>query len=233
MSELKRFAGYHAVKEEPLIQLPRGGYIAKILNVKLDRSRYDRERITFMVEIVEGPYQGFYHRDYEARKGGTYEAKYRGIYNIARPMEDGSEQSLRDIDRFNRTMGAVESSNPGYRWDWHLNSLKDKIVGLSVREYEYQGGVYTEIGKFIPIDTIRNGLFRPMNKRIAQADNASLPQLGSQPYLPPLASMPQTAASASVPPRTPYLPQVPPQPPASGTPVANGYVQVDDDEIPF
>ena len=72
------------------------------------------------------------------------------------------------LDRFNLTMGAIMASNPGFNWNWNTDSLKGMTVGISVRESEYNGCIFTEIGKFIPVSVIRNGTFRPMKRRSSQ-----------------------------------------------------------------
>jgi hypothetical protein len=77
------------------------------------------------------------------------------------------------LDKFNTTLGAIADSNPGYVWNWDASSLIGLTVGISVRENEYQGSIYTEIGKLIPVAFIRNGTFRPMRRRISREDGNS------------------------------------------------------------
>lgn len=175
MSEIIRFDGYRACQEKPRRILPVGGYVAQIQGVKLTADNAGNPRIAFRVEIIEGAYENFYHQDYEAAKGGIYEAKYRGVYNIPVPDNSRSEWNLRNVDRFNMTMGAIEGSNPGYTWDWNIESLKGLKVGISVRESMYRGSLYTEIGKFIPLSIIRNHHFRPMGRKVYQEDGYSAP----------------------------------------------------------
>lgn len=167
MSEIKRFNGYKPVAEVPRSLLPIGGYIAKILKAKVDRDGAGRQRLSFCVDIIEGPYKDFFMQDYKSRQGGAYEAKYRGVYRITVP-QDGITNEDYDIDRFNRTMGALEKSNPGYQWNWDETGLKGLVVGLSVRESVFNDSLFTEIGKFIPVSIIREGHFRPMRRRISQ-----------------------------------------------------------------
>ncbi len=214
MSELKRFDGYQPIKEAPSMQLPKGGYIAQILDVHMESTAIANQRMVFQVEIIEGPFKDFFHREYDARQGSLYSGKYRGVYGILYPLNN-SESELRSIDRFNKTMGAIEGSNPGYAWDWNLQSLKGRTVGLSVREFEYQGGIFTEIGKFIPVDIIRSGQFRPMQRRLAQERTPD--------NLPAMAGTPAAKATAFP---TQSLPVASTMPPVS-------YVSVEDDEIPF
>lgn len=232
MSELVRFSGYQAIEEKPRLILPRGGYIAKILGVRLEESAFARKRLIFKVEIVEGPYKNFYHRDYESRQGGIYEARYHGVYSILYPLGDETLEDQPFVDRFNLTMGAIESSNPAFQWDWKLASLKGLYVGLSVREVEYNGVTSTEIGKFIPISMIQSGRFRPMAKRIGQP--ASAPDAPAQSGMPKIPGM-QTPPTNQKPPITFGASTIPdaqtakPQEPK----VSETYIEVDDDTCPF
>lgn len=232
MSELKQFAGFYSIQEAPRLQLPRGGYIAQIINVKVETTSLGKKRLAFLVEIVEGPFAGYFHRDYETRKESPYEAKYRGIYNIAVVDEAGIGVSPGDVERFCRTIGAIEGSNPDYKWNWQIESLLNKYVGLSVRECEFHGNVFTEIGKFIPLSTIRNGNFQPMGRRTVQdspyaAQTAGQAGAGNhQPY---------TAASVG---QNPYLPSVvyaqPVEATSAGAEKASVvHKAVADDEVPF
>lgn len=170
--EINRFNGYQPITESPHMMLPVGGYIATIIHAKIEPVANKRQRILLYVEVAEGPYKGFFHQDYSSRKGSMYEAKYHGVYNIAVPVGDGTKQDDYDIIRFNKTLGAIESSNSGYHWNWKLEDLKGLTVGLSIRESEYKNVVFTEIGKFIPVSIIRDGHFRPMRRRISQ-DNTT------------------------------------------------------------
>lgn len=185
MSELRRFNGYNPTPETIREQLPVGGYIARIQFVKVETRPDNSQRLIFRTEIIEGPYADFFHRDYNAQRGGAYEAKYRGDYSILCPDEKGSDPKL--VDWFNHTMGAIEDSNPGYKWDWNTSSLQGRIVGLSVREAEYQQSVYTEIGKFIPVSVVREGRFRPMKRREERKNN---PAPSPQPFIPQQPSSP-------------------------------------------
>ena len=50
--------------------------------------------------------------------------------------------------------------------------LKGKLVGISVREAEYQGVVYTEIGRLESVKQVRAGTVRPMKPRASGASAA-------------------------------------------------------------
>ena len=122
-----------------------------------------------MVEIAEGPFANFYRKDFEFQKSfSKYPARYRGIYRIICPTDHLSPEDAWRMDKFNHSLGAILESNPGYEWKWDAGSLAGLSIGISVRENEYRGSVFTEIGKLIPVSTIQEGKFRPMRRRISR-----------------------------------------------------------------
>lgn len=234
MSELVRFSGYQAIEEKPRLILPRGGYIAVILSVHLEDSAFARKRMIFKVEISEGPYKNFYQRDYESRQGGIYEARYHGTYSILYPLGDATPEDQIFVDRFNLTMGAIESSNPNFQWNWQLSSLKGLSVGLSVREVEYNGVTSTEIGKFIPISMIQSGRFRPMAKRIGQpAPSSDTPAQSGIPKIPGMQTPPAIPKSPITYGASAFPNSQTAQPQETKPKPSETYIEVDDDTCPF
>ena len=165
MSNVNPFNGFRPMQEQFRAQLPVGGYIAVIQDARAENRADGNQMLVFTVEITEGPYAGFFLKDYRAQEGGQYPARYRGVYRIFCPTNNLQQEDLWMLDRFNLTMGAIMASNPGFNWNWNTDSLKGMTVGISVRENEYNGCIFTEIGKFIPVSVIRNGTFRPMKRR--------------------------------------------------------------------
>ena len=168
MSNVNPFNGFRPMQEQFRAQLPVGGYIAVIQDALAENRADGNQMLVFTVEITEGPYAGFFLKDYHAQEGGQYPARYRGVYRIFCPTNNLQPDDLWMLDRFNLTMGAIMASNPGFNWNWNTDSLKGMTVGISVRESEYNGCIFTEIGKFIPVSVIRNGTFRPMKRRASQ-----------------------------------------------------------------
>lgn len=176
MNKLQQFAGYRPVQSSHRAQLPIGGYVAMIIDAHMEPLRSGQgQRMVFRLEIAEGEYEGFYTLDYEAQQGGKYEARFRGTYSILYPTGDGSERDGYAVSRFNRVMGAIESSNPDYHWDWQLNSLKGRTMGIIVRESEYNDNVYTEIGMLIDADAVRTGRYRLMPRRVPRNESFASP----------------------------------------------------------
>ena len=219
MSELRRFEGYRPIVESPRELLPVGGYVAKIQAVKVEDLPSGSQRLTFRTEIAEGPYSGFFHKDYDSQRNSAFEVKYRGDYGIICPDKEGTDKKL--LEWFGRTMGAIEDSNAGYHWNWDTRSLIGLTVGLSVREAVYRKNVYCEIGKFVPVSLVREGRVHPMERRVSD-ESETTPQpvpvvpTFTQPVVPPVST-------------PPVAPNTPPAPPTPALP----FSYMADDDIPF
>lgn len=246
MNEIRPFNGYKPVQEQLREQLPVGGYVCQIINAQVETRQDGSQQLAVMVEIAEGPYINFFHRDYQSQQNRMYSPRYRGICRILCPGEQMRQEDSWIVDRFNTSIGAIMYSNPGYVWNWDAASLKGLTVGISVRENEYRGSVYTEIGKLIPISMIRDGSFRPMRRRVSQESSIV------QGYPAPAYSVQQAAeppAPAAMIPRAGgySLPQgqgvqavqnaipqgVDPMSPAAALPSALPASYTDDTDIPF
>ena len=166
-NEIRHFNGYNPSLEKPRDVLPVGGYICKIIKAKAQDLPDGNQELDLMLEIVEGAYTGFFHRDYDSQNR-SYTPRYRGIYKVVCPTNNLRPEDAWRLDKFNFTLGAITASNPGYEWNWDASSLAGLSVGISVRENEYRGIIRTEIGKLIPVSTILNGNFRPMKRRISR-----------------------------------------------------------------
>lgn len=172
---IKRFGSYKANYQaggsfEPLAP---GAYVCQILGAKVEETQYG-QRLIFQVDVIEGPAAGYYQKRFQAGATGSYENKYKGVYRLNVPTDDGSEKDGWNVNRFNSTMGAIEMSNPGFRFSFDLpeNQFKGKLVGINVREREWEmngnTGVTTEIGEFVPVDDVRAGKVRPMKRKELQ-----------------------------------------------------------------
>ena len=158
---MKPYNGYEAkpiVKKETL---PKGGYVAKIVNAK--EMVYDWGRqLVIGFDILEGEYKGFFQKDFA--QNPNEDKKWRGTFRLRVPNDDGSEQDNWAKNSFGHATLAIEDSNPGYHWDWNEAGLKGKIVGVLFRnrEWEFNGntGWTTECCAFCPVDEIHSGKFK-------------------------------------------------------------------------
>lgn len=160
-------------------RLPAGGYIGKIIGVKV--ASYEGANGTFdmleiALDITEGEFKDFYKKQYEA---STLEnKKWKGVIRLNIPTEDGSE-----LDAFRQRIlkgatDAVEESNSGYRWDWDESKLKGKKIGFLVRDkqYDYKGkqGFFSDIFALISVEAVREHKYKdPVPKLLNNGSGSS------------------------------------------------------------
>ena len=148
-------------------RLPAGGYIIKIL---------DAEEVTFpssralkiSFDIIEGEYKDYYATNYKNQR--QEDKKWKGVFNLFIPKEDGSQNDEYTKSKFKSCMDAVEESNPGYRWEWEESTLKGKIAGVIMRdkEWEFNGntGFTAEVFSLETVGKIRENKFKIPKPRL-------------------------------------------------------------------
>jgi hypothetical protein len=163
---IAKYDGFDAVKEPgDYEKLEVGGYICKILKVTVDNKQYG-ECLTIAFDIAEGERKGYYRRRFDAAKlANPQGAKWTGYYY--QTINRDSEK----IKYFKGFIGAVEKSNPGYKWDWNEKSLEGKLFGGVFGEEEYEakdGTVKTSVKcRFVrSVDHVRNGVDIPECKKL-------------------------------------------------------------------
>lgn len=172
---MKAFNGFEAKKSAGREILPVGGYVAKILNA--EEVTYDWGSVLLVsFDVIEGDYRDFFAKDYKAQD--SEDKKWRGTYRLNIPKDDGSEKDGWTKRTFGNAMWAIESSNPGYHWNWDEASLKNKVVGVLFRnrEWEMNGntGWTTECCAMTSVDDIRQGTFKtPKDKPLKASDSGS------------------------------------------------------------
>jgi hypothetical protein len=166
---MKPFAGYEAKYQAPggnaFGKLPAGVYVGKIYGAKADD-----KCLTLQLDVTEGEHNQYYHKRFEADKDSPYGQKYKGMLRLNIP--DGGQYHETHEKIFNSAMGAIELSNPGYKWDWVEAGLKGKAIGFCVREREFIAtdgsvSVVNEIFKLVTEEDARNGkLDTPKRKNL-------------------------------------------------------------------
>ena len=181
---MKRFSGYEAKKASGREYLPAGGYTAKILDAK--EVRYDwGEVLIFSFDILEGQYKDFFAADYRAQD--REDKKWRGVFRLTLPRDDGSEKDGWSKRAFNNAIWSLEESNPGYRLDWtplesgDYGQFKGKLVGVLFRNREWEkdgnAGWMTECCALTSISDIREKKFKmPKDKPLSRKAPAAAPQ---------------------------------------------------------
>ena len=157
---MKQFSGYKAEAPARREKLPAGGYVARIMDAR--EQEYDWGAVLVIsFDILEGEHKDFFKTDY--RNQQVEDKKWRGVYRLREPKDDGSERDAWSKRTFGNAMWAVESSNPGYHWDWNEAGLKGKTVGVLFRnrEWEMNGntGWTTECCALTDADSIRENRY--------------------------------------------------------------------------
>lgn len=182
---MKRYSGATAEKIATREQLPIGGYEVKIISIK--EEVYDwGTRLAIAFDIVEGDYKGFYQKDFDNQTGE--DKKWRGVYRIYEPKDDGSEKDAWTKRTFNNFIYCLEDSNPGYHLDWaplekgDFSQLKGKLLGMLFRSEEwemnnngeYRTGWSTRPFAVLSTGDIKDGNFKmPKDKPLKEKASAA------------------------------------------------------------
>ena len=146
--------------------LPAGGYVCQILSARVENSEWG-DTLIIAHDVCEGEYAGIFKRDYD--NNPREDKKWRGLYRLRLPKDDGSEQDGWKKRTLGNFIWAVEASNPGYAWGWDEKTLKGKKIGLLYRNKEWamegRSGWTTEAGGTVSVDDIREGKFKPLKDR--------------------------------------------------------------------
>lgn len=111
-----------------IFQVEPGWYACKILEVKETESAWGSPSVTFFFDIADGPFAGFFSKDYKANTDPN--KKWRGSL----------EQSIdeKGLPYFKGLITAIQDSNPGYTFDFDEGKLKGKLVGIGFRKEWYE-----------------------------------------------------------------------------------------------
>lgn len=167
---MKKLKGYDNAKvmSGGVPQLPKGGYIAKILDCKEESSATGYTWLAFSFDIAEGEHKGHFAEQYRANTNEN--KKWRGTYNAFIP-DESSQYYEENLSKFKTMMANIEESNPGFRMEWFEdptefgNQFKGKTIGVIFGEKEFA----TESGEVITltecrgirsVECIKNGKFK-------------------------------------------------------------------------
>ena len=148
--------------------LPAGGYVAKILNAKVEEYSWG-EKLVISFDIAEGEYKDFFRNQYN--ENTREDKKWKGNFRLTVPNE-GNQYFDSQKRTFGNAIWAIEESNPSFRWAWDENALKGKMVGVLFRNFEWamddgRSGWSTECCTFVSVEDVRTGNFKqPKDKPI-------------------------------------------------------------------
>ena len=171
---IKTYDGYKAQQNSSKPDnLPAGLYVGVCKGARVEETSWGGQRLILALDVAEGEHKDHYQNllDWE-QKNGSYTPKWKGSFRMNVPTGDGSEKDAWTKRSFEGNIWCIEQSNPGYKFDFNEQSLKGKLVGLNVRnkEWEYNDmtGWTTEIGRLEPVDDVRSGKAKVMKDRPLQ-----------------------------------------------------------------
>lgn len=162
--------GYKQAEATSFSELPKlqpGGYVVKILNVKVEPTDWG-SRLAIQFDIAEGEFKGFFDKLYKATPDEWENKKWKGSMRLSIPHNTGDETKFKkSLGYFKSQIQAFENSNANLHIDcerdWDENVLKGKLVGalFNEKEWEMNGntGWFTQCKRFVPVNDIRSGNF--------------------------------------------------------------------------
>lgn len=156
-------------------KLPAGGYVARIKDGFIEKTKYG-DRLAIEFDIAEGEYAGYYQADYERSANSQYGQKWRGVYRAYVPDDSGTGSDNFNKNIMNNVIASILSSNPSYKWNWDERTLKNLVVGVLMREreYEFENGKRwgVECFKLTDANAIRSGNFEVPPPRTLRRNSA-------------------------------------------------------------
>ena len=176
---IKKFDGYDDIEIfEGGKALEVGGYILKIMNAKVEEYA-TCSILKVAIDIAEGEFKDHFKERFERDKKSNSDAKWKGIFDVFIPKDDGSELDNYTKQNFKRFITSVEKSNKGFKWAWDETKLKGKLFGGIFGREEFQ----TDKGEFKfavkcrwcnSVETIKSGDFKIPDDKLIKRDNASV-----------------------------------------------------------
>ena len=173
---MKAFNGLEIKKSVSASEpLPAGGYVAKILNAKVEEYNWG-EVLVISFDIAEGEYKDFFSKQY--KENTREDKKWKGNFRLTVPNE-GNQYFYSQKRTFGNAIWAIEESNHGYHWDWNESALNGKMVGVLFRNFEWEmddgrSGWSTECCTFVSVEDVRTGNFKqPKDKPLKRKESYS------------------------------------------------------------
>lgn len=165
---IKKFEDYDKVKAYGVSeQLPRGGYVCKIIGAKIEENEYGQS-VKIAFDIAEGDFSGYYKKRYDS--DDREDKKWGGTYLLNVPKDDGSERDGWTKRRFKTFTDALEDSNPNYHFDWDEQKFAKKQIGIVFNYREWKEGSWVpNPANVCSVETIRKNEFKqPADKSLPQ-----------------------------------------------------------------
>lgn len=154
--------------------LPAGGYVCKIMDVKVESTQSGRQYIKLRFDITEGEYAGYFQKRFNADASSQYGQKWKGIYKIFLPVMDGDAQKYEnDVAIYKGKLNTIARSGgipePDIERGFDADVFKGCTVGILFRDSEYNGNKFTEPIFLELASNIREGKFEVPSPKIPKA----------------------------------------------------------------
>ena len=176
--------GYNGFKTQPMFtgrqKLPAGVYVAKVYDVELQTYNAGKpdesQQLIISFDIFEGEHKGFFKKDWDTADPAN--RKWRGVYRMWVPRDDGSEPDNLTKKIFEQGLWAFEESNAQFHWAWDEKQLKGLFIGVKFgnKEYDFNNstGWTTECCGLADVQSVRAGKVKtpkdkPLKKKPAAA----------------------------------------------------------------
>lgn len=157
---IPQYRGFKSEKATSFAPLPAGGYVAKIINAKIEEYSWGSV-LVIAFDVAEGDYTGFFAKQFG--ENTSVDRKWKGTYRITIP-DESSEYFDSQKRGFNNLVFSLEDANSGYHFDWNEKTLKNLYLGVLFRkkEWEWNGkiGWTTECCSCVSANEIRSGNFK-------------------------------------------------------------------------
>lgn len=190
MAFLQGVQGANSIQEKTyggnsFAPLPVGGYVCKILDVKVDKTQNGKQYIKLRFDIAEGEYAGFFQKRWNADAQSQYGQKWKGTYKIFLPIFNGdNDKYMNAIALYKGQINTIARSNniqePNIEAGYDPDIFKNCLVGILFRDAEYNGNKYTEPAFLKDVGKIRSGDFEipaPKSNRSAGTNVFTQPQM--------------------------------------------------------
>ncbi|MBQ3007945.1 MAG: hypothetical protein IJD80_00005 [Oscillospiraceae bacterium] len=168
---MRAFKGYNERKVyTDAEKLPVGAYVVRLLKGAREEVYTWGSVLLVPFDIDEGDYKDFYTKQFQSSQ--MENKKYKGVFRMNLPKEDGTEQDEWTMRRFKTNMVAIEESNANYHWDWNEAGLAGKKVAMLFQnkewEFNNQTGWSAQPYSLISIEKFREGKYKlPADKPLA------------------------------------------------------------------
>lgn len=174
MKKIENWDNIEAKGMDDFKALPIGAYECKIVNaVENYNEQSGKTTLKVMVDIADnGEFDSYFKKRYDSNTA------------IDRKWDNNATKYLtfegENVAFFKGFITCVENSNPGYKWDWEEQKLRDKkIAGVfQYEEYEKQDGtrgIKVRLTKFRSLDKLKdievNDTIKTLDNRYVSYDD--------------------------------------------------------------